>query len=46
MPPMRVLVIPLALFVYVVTDITMNNGASVHGWLTFFSALVRGVVRF
>jgi hypothetical protein len=43
---MRVLLIPLGLFVYVLTDITMNNGASVRGWLLFLSALLRGVVRF
>jgi hypothetical protein len=43
---MRVLLIPLVLFVYVITDITMNNGASVRGWLLFLSSLLRGVVRF
>jgi len=43
---MRVLLIPLGLFVYVATDITMNNGASVRGWLTFLSVLVRSLLLF
>ena len=42
---MRVLLIPLGLFVYVATDITMNNGASVRGWLTFMSAVTRNLLR-
>ena len=42
---MRVLLVPLGLFIYVVTDITMNNGSSVHGWLTFLSTLGRSLLR-
>jgi hypothetical protein len=36
---MRALLVPLALFVYVTMDITMNHGASLQGWISLFSAI-------
>jgi hypothetical protein len=38
---MRVLAGAFFLFVYVTMDITVNHGASVHGWVSFLSAMVR-----
>ena len=40
---MRVLLIPLGLFLYVATDITVNNGASVRGWMTMIGAMAHSV---
>jgi hypothetical protein len=40
---MRVLLIPLGLFVYVATDITVNNGASVRGWLAMIGAMAHSI---
>jgi hypothetical protein len=40
---MRGLIVGLALFLYVSMDITVNHGATVHGWLSFFSAMARTV---
>ena len=42
---MRVLLVPLGLFVYVAADIAVNNGASVHGWIAFVRALMRGAIN-
>jgi hypothetical protein len=42
---MRVLLIPLGLFLYVATDITVNNGASVRGWLTMIGAMAHSITH-
>jgi hypothetical protein len=42
---MRVLLIPFGLFLYVVTDIAVNNGASVHSWMSVLGAMAHSVTR-
>jgi hypothetical protein len=36
---MRPLMVGFGLFLYVAMDITVNNGSSVHGWLSFLSSV-------
>jgi hypothetical protein len=43
---MRPVFVFAALFVYVCTDITVNHGASVHGWVSLVSSVVRSVGTF
>lgn len=37
---MRALFVPLALLISVSMDITVNHGATLHGWISFLSAVV------
>ena len=43
---MRPVMIVAALFVYVCADITVNRGASVHGWVSLLSSMVKSVGTF
>jgi hypothetical protein len=43
---MRPALVFAALFVYICADITVNHGASVHGWVTLVSSMVHSVGAF
>jgi hypothetical protein len=38
---MRALMVPLVLLIYVAGDITLNHGASLHGWIALVSSVMR-----